>query len=271
MDATPGNDADDGIESLLPAMPVFEATMCAAPAAATSIVFGWDGGLSAIVEDEDNKLLILKEIGDADFDGALLFILKFLEEVLDFDDEDELEDVDEFDNSSPVVVLLKEHVNFSFKFKLLIISLCCVGVDKELCSLDTSLVDDFLLCFSFESSDWTDKDEVLQEDDDDALVCRCLFTLVFGFFLLELFFLGDFVALVSLESSSFFSLMLFSVKLWLFVVLIVFVIFWLNELLSLFNSSLRLFSSFLENVSTLLLFADDELTFGDWFLAEGDE
>jgi len=27
----------------------------------------------------------------------------------------------------------------------------------------------------------------------------------------------------------------------------------------------------LENVSTLLLFADDELTFGDWFLAEGDE
>jgi len=136
-----------------------------------------------------------------------------LEEVLDFDDEDELEDVDEFDNSSPVVVLLKEHVNFSFKFKLLIISLCCVGVDKELCSLDTSLVDDFLLCFSFESSDWTDKDEVLQEDDDDALVCRCLFTLVFGFFLLELVFLGDFVALVSLESSSFFSLMLFSVKL----------------------------------------------------------
>jgi len=38
MDATPGNDADDGIESLLPAMPVFEETMCAAPA--TSIVFG---------------------------------------------------------------------------------------------------------------------------------------------------------------------------------------------------------------------------------------
>ena len=36
-------------------------------------------------------------------------------DVLDFDDEDELEDVDEFDNSSPVVVLLKEHVNFSFK------------------------------------------------------------------------------------------------------------------------------------------------------------
>ena len=122
MDATPGNDTDDGIKSLLVVMPVFEATMCAAPVAATSMVFGWDGGLSVVVEDDDNKLLILKEIGEAAFDGALLLILKFLEEVLDFDDEDELEDVDEFDNSSPVVVLLKEHVNFSFKFKLLIIS-----------------------------------------------------------------------------------------------------------------------------------------------------
>ena len=63
----------------------------------------------------DNKLFILKEIGDSDFDVGLLLVLKFLLETLDFDDDDELEDVEEFDNSSPVVVLLRDEVNFSFR------------------------------------------------------------------------------------------------------------------------------------------------------------
>ena len=134
---------------------------CSLPAC----VGGCDGGLSlvAVVVDVvvvDNKLFMLKA------------------DCLDL--EDELEDVDELESSSAVVVALSECAA-SLSLRLSAES----GAEELLASVhslwwlkDEADDEDFLLCLSLESSDCSERDDEEdddeEDDDDDDLFWRCL-------------------------------------------------------------------------------------------------